>query len=524
MVRYDGTKDGLFYFSRSTLVGLSLLYDGMEDFISSGMSLKAYSERQASKYAGPYSTSVESIPFLCTNSWRKVFFAFAFCISKDSRFVCPRCGPHPSTIIADGTMLTINRGGWSGTPITARDGDIVSEEVRHRRLARAFVNSTLEGEQRGELVTLLVAFGKHVAAYGLAVPVPAVPVPMNDDAQERMIQLSKYYRIDLFLKWVLQGLPVFKDRSQLRSLGAFISRCLASISPVSSFFQFELVAPMRAAWLAGVIDSHLLQRLKVRAPHLHVVLLVAGARETFPIGDSFRSLLEELCDRSLLCGSGPGVEVLERYFEPLGRPTAGTDEGIELGRTVGIPELRPRPTFPADKDKDPDPAPKGCRHEFNGGGDRTGGAFTVFCPHGVCCANWIIEKAEGRDELFSYIVRHYPKAPEVVIYDFACALEEFCLNRLPSFFKNTLFLVDRFHWWNHAACSIGYDIRSYHDLEYLNTEVAEQNNSALKRIKRTLTRSSQGPFMVLLKLFLHRWNLKKEASMFVGERHARNIV
>jgi hypothetical protein len=37
---------------------------------------------------------------------------------------------------------------------------------------------------------------------------------------------------------------------------------------------------------------------------------------------------------------------------------------------------------------------------------------------------------------------YLPKAPDVVLYDFACGQSEYCLNREPDFFKNTKFYHD----------------------------------------------------------------------------------
>ena len=42
-------------------------------------------------------------------------------------------------------------------------------------------------------------------------------------------------------------------------------------------------------------------------------------------------------------------------------------------------------------------------------------------------------------------------APEFCVYDNACNLHDYCLNRQPSFFANTKFLVDRLHWKNHTG-------------------------------------------------------------------------
>lgn len=42
-------------------------------------------------------------------------------------------------------------------------------------------------------------------------------------------------------------------------------------------------------------------------------------------------------------------------------------------------------------------------------------------------------------------------APGVVIYDYACGLHNYCLNREPKFFQETKFLIDRYHQPNHKG-------------------------------------------------------------------------
>ena len=44
-------------------------------------------------------------------------------------------------------------------------------------------------------------------------------------------------------------------------------------------------------------------------------------------------------------------------------------------------------------------------------------------------------------------------APGVIVYDAACLLHAYCLNRDPLFFKDTKFLCDVFHWKNHTGIS-----------------------------------------------------------------------
>ena len=42
-------------------------------------------------------------------------------------------------------------------------------------------------------------------------------------------------------------------------------------------------------------------------------------------------------------------------------------------------------------------------------------------------------------------------APKVIVYDNGCNLHQYCLNREPDYFRESRFLVDRFHWPNHTG-------------------------------------------------------------------------
>lgn len=67
------------------------------------------------------------------------------------------------------------------------------------------------------------------------------------------------------------------------------------------------------------------------------------------------------------------------------------------------------------------------------------------------CSFHIMQSSEGRNDPFSVLKTYLSEPPEVVFYDFACSLEEYCLNRDPAWFRHTLFVIDRFHWKNHTA-------------------------------------------------------------------------
>jgi len=102
------------------------------------------------------------------------------------------------------------------------------------------------------------------------------------------------------------------------------------------------------------------------------------------------------------------------------------------------------------------------------------------------------------------------KAPRYVIYDNACHLHAYALNRDPVRYCNTLFFVDRFHWPNHTACSSGYSMEGRLGLERVNTEIVEQKNSMLAKLRSQLSYMSVTNFMTHTALYIAHLNQEEK--------------
>ena len=128
-----------------------------------------------------------------------------------------------------------------------------------------------------------------------------------------------------------------------------------------------------------------------------------------------------------------------------------------------------------------------------------------------------------------YISRSFV-VPATIVYDNCCNLHNYCLNREPDFFKKAKFLVDRFHWSNHTGmvryydivhvcysntlgCSCGYNLGSYPQFLSVNTQVVEQANSTLSRIKSSVSYMTPKHFMNHCKLYLWYRNKYKDVFM-----------
>ena len=96
-------------------------------------------------------------------------------------------------------------------------------------------------------------------------------------------------------------------------------------------------------------------------------------------------------------------------------------------------------------------------------------------------------------------------------YNKICVFLFICI-REPDFFRSTIFLVDRMHWHGHRSCCRGYNINTYKgrlDLKAINTQVNEQQNAGLARIKGQLSYMLPDNFVFHAALYLSFRNTSK---------------
>jgi len=126
----------------------------------------------------------------------------------------------------------------------------------------------------------------------------------------------------------------------------------------------------------------------------------------------------------------------------------------------------------------------------------------------------MIPRCEGRNDLFSAIWTHWPRAPSTVVYDAACLLMSYSIRCEPRYFKNTKFLVDRFHWFNHKKCSRASALKTYMNggeraLNRMNDSVAESCNALLKKLRVSVSYMTKYLCMPFMKIFMHIANRKR---------------
>ena len=119
---------------------------------------------------------------------------------------------------------------------------------------------------------------------------------------------------------------------------------------------------------------------------------------------------------------------------------------------------------------------------------------------GVCYGFQLMRSCDSPRIPFQIFTSRFQTPPRNIIYDNACKLHVYCLNREPALYKETRFYVDRFHWRGHIGCSQGYCLDMYHsmDIKALNSQVNEQANAGLQRIRGQLAYMTPSTFILTL--------------------------
>lgn len=184
-----------------------------------------------------------------------------------------------------------------------------------------------------------------------------------------------------------------------------------------------------------------------------------------------------------------------------------SDACLHTGICSGLPKIRciPEYSMPVEHQK----KGKACTKAQWQAGQRTGGLFSFFCEHGICYSLFIMDRSEGRAEPFAFLSAYLKTPPRLVLYDFACALHEYILNRASVHFADTMCEVDKLHWCNHQSCSQAYNSSLYPQLRGANSQVAEQSNSTFERIKASVQQMEQRSFMWHMRMYASKRNVDK---------------
>ncbi len=99
------------------------------------------------------------------------------------------------------------------------------------------------------------------------------------------------------------------------------------------------------------------------------------------------------------------------------------------------------------------------------------------------------------------------------MYDNACHLLQWILNRYPHRGRRWTFLIDRKHQDNHTSCSVAFNMDLYPVLKTVNSQLSEQTSRSLRKLATNLAYYESANYLKVLEMFFVTRNLKIKKIM-----------
>ena len=500
-ILYCGRQDSLHIQTTVTAIGDEIGYDFISHISLSQISLTSFCSLVEHKYNSPSK-------FMSRQTFTECIFAWLSNFKYEFRQACELCGPNPKILACDGTKLGIFFKNSSVVSIESSTSDRVVDTV-HTRTERQFFNyrlkdnGSIKKEQRLAMVDLEYFIARRL---------------QNPPAEDGRSESSKMEH--LFSHTPQDCRPLFKGFVEAAYPQEFaealcpVLKVFCTSSPLTSLINPRFIDHLRQIIFnnANIMETNLAAELPEISKIIHL-------GQKFQLTNSVKLFISYLIYRideihqsdSIPEESSP----LEIYNpETTGRAYYFTDHG---GR------VRDLPKYNGGID---DPSASKCRKQYQ---DATKGGSTFlflwFDPlHGHCYGCHIIPQSEGRKDPFASALLYMDRAPTELFYDFSCQLEEYSLNREPGFWRNTRFFHDIFHGYSHK-CSSVYNSKRLPALKSgINSEICEQFNSYIQKIKYSARAMSQSHFMFFVQFFIYQWNMKKRKKLLEEQEMVRKLM
>ena len=429
--------------------------------------------------------------------------------------------------MGDATKIGISSMNAAPEPITKTCSD---EEipVRHRRLTRCFIPSNIA---HGKPVpdAKKAAARKHLA-FRASIYLKMCENPLTDDEIQTRDQ-ELLHHIPLMARKLVSDFLSQKMSAPRIVATAKICKVLASEASIIAFAPLRIHSILRCLLMPfseSFLSDHI-SILKGSAPELAELVTCSVVRDNsqyrlFHSTNRFLMYILQFVHDTHSSDVTPAEKAeLPSTYNPLKTGHAyyfrADGKRIRFARDLHG-EIRRK----SKSDYDDRPNTGVCSKMYPMLGKGSTFMFCWICPsHGHCYGFQMISGSEGRKDPCYSLYCYKEKAPENIFYDFACGLEEYCLNREAGYFHDSMFYHDLFHGYKHK-CSTVYHSGRINGLHSINTSICEQFNAYMQCIKATAKHMSQVHFMFFTQFFIHRWNVKKRLRFSTLLNAAKNFT
>ena len=500
-VKYSGDIDCIHQWTREICAGDEIGYDFVKSVLDSHETFSAFVSRMNHLYN---SNKRNSAKFMSVKSFISWFFSWAARMKFDFlQSVDPWCQHSPKMLVGDATHV--------GVALKFMDKDICIEKSEleetvtplHKRYNRVFL------PYDGKNNDLIKKCRSHLCWVCMKVLSEATEHLEPPEEIKRSADLLTIVKDESCQKVIKMFLDRHYQQDVLQKL-AFILKNLCKDAPLISFFPVRFHDELLSA-LDGLKKSHNVFGnicfIKKVAPEFADLLRLSLTDTSFcDIADFVIFLIRSV--QKTLEADPPysQAEVIPNSYNP--------EKGIAYYFTPHGCQIRKVPHYNikgsnTNYDDNPQHDPCSKKYPFVSRGGHSY-MFLWFCPiHGHCYGFHLLPGSEGRKDPFYSLYKYLPEPPEEVFYDFGCSLSEYSLNRAPSYSKHIRFWHDIFHGFAHK-CPFVYRSNRLPGMK-VNTEICEQFNAFIQRIKYTGSHLSQSHFCFFMQFFIKVWNDRKTA-------------
>ena len=453
--------------------------------------------------------------FTSVKTFIRVFFSWASNQCTEFREACNWCGFSPKILACDATKIGISASSASINPIETPKNE-TPLKIKHRKNNRCFLpypskDSVLSVKDRKDKEKKIREARAHMKAI-----MKSIGMCCQNNEVDETFELRNRQLLDVFpslCKPLLRR--VFSQNLSLDQLSSAtqLFYMLSFESPLRAFLPQPLLEAMTFFTESSLTSQILNEFLFVaRKYNIYISQFVCAFVQTNPykVDDDANNLLRYLCQATTDIHQDDikpeaASFIADTYNPPkFERAYYFNEEGTQIRETR---------KFECNNSKIGDSSNEACTKKYPQVA-KSGSTFLFlwFCPlHGHCYGGHIVNGSEGRKDPACSLYNHLEVAPEIIYYNFACSLEEYCMNREAGYFKNKQFFYDIFHGYNHT-CSKIYSSKNLIHLNSVNSSICEQFNSYLQCIKSSAKQMSQEHFMFFLQYMIRLWNEKKKKS------------
>ncbi|XP_074650783.1 uncharacterized protein LOC141905706 [Tubulanus polymorphus] len=380
-------------------------------------------------------------------------------------FQCVQCGKHPQVIVCDGVDLGFRKDFLKSIQLMNFHNAGTRISGTHHK-DRVFVP-----DNKARKLLSQYAWGPKVSSKTHVKP--RSPLPLTpEEKQDLILRISKYEHLNPLKNKVSASNSLNCKSSETKFLQA-----ISANGPACAFLQtndLDRVIDILDHALSEITEtfdsknSEIYNQLLIDAPIL--IEFISQSLSDGNLHNDYIDLIRELLKKIRTC--------FKCNKDHIYTPAPYENLFKSLSFFPSLPKHHSDAAYVMDDKKDNDMCrDDACNKMSKRHRVLTPGIFTVFCPHGICYGFQAMESHESPRFPFSIFKTRFPRPPSMIVYDNACKLHQYALNREPEFFKNTIFCVDRMHWVNHTGCCAGYKLDTYCsnvDLSNINSQVNEQ--------------------------------------------------